>query len=126
MKDNNTLIRLVQRYFTAVDAHELETVLSTMAPDCRFTVETHGVVLSGHSEITGMFERLWQAHAAVLHDQFVYVPDAQNGRIAARFQVKNTLPDGGKVYKSNCNFFELEGNLFSSIAVYMAGENTLN
>ena len=120
------IILLVQRYFSAVDQQELETVLSTLTPDCRFSVETHGVVLNGHAEITGMFERLWDAHAAVLHDQFVYVPDPANRRIACRFQVTNTLPDGSTVHKSNCNFFEVRDGLFSAVAVYMTGENTLN
>ena len=124
--DAEAMIRLVERYFTAVDAQDLSGVLATLTPDCRFSVETHGVVLNGHAEITGMFERLWDAHAAVLHDQFVYVPDPANQRIACRFQVTNTLPDGGRVHKSNCNFFEIRDGLFSAVAVYMAGENTLN
>ena len=120
------MILLVRRYFGAVDAQDLGEVLATLTPDCRFSVETHGVVLNGHVEITGMFERLWGAHAAVLHDQFVYVPDPDGHRIACRFQVTNTLPDSSTVHKSNCNFFEIRDGLFSAVAVYMAGENTLN
>ncbi len=119
------MILLVQRYFGAVDAQDLGEVLATLTPDCRFSVETHGVVLNGHAEITGMFERLWDAHAAVLHDQFVYVPDPRGQRIACRFQVTNTLPDGAFVHKSNCNFFHVKGGRFDTVALYMAGENTL-
>lgn len=122
----DAMIALVQRYFTAVDAQDLGEVLATLMPDCRFSVETHGVLLNGHAEIIGMFERLWGAHDGVLHDRFVYVPDPANGRIACRFQVTNTLPGGGTVHKSNCNFFELQDGQFSAVAVYMAGENTLN
>lgn len=38
-------IALVERYFAAVDAEDLPGVLATLAKDCVFTVETHGVRL---------------------------------------------------------------------------------
>lgn len=122
---DDELTKLVKTYFTAVDAEDMPGVLATLAPDCRFSVETHGVNLEGHAEITGMFDRLWSSHAAVKHDGFTFVPAARQNRIAAQFQVTNTLHDGGKVFKSNCNFFHARGALFDTVAVYMAGENTL-
>ncbi len=73
-----------------------------------------------------MFRRLWDNHESVSHQDFVYVPDPESGRIAVRFSVINTRHDGSKIYKSNCNFFEIRDGRFSRIAVYMAGENTLN
>ena len=125
MTDAN-LIDLVRTYFAAVDGEDLPAVLATLSPDCVFTVETHGVRLEGHAEITGMFRRLWESHAAVRHDGFTFVPSAADGRIAAQFQVTNTLHGGGLVHKSNCNFFHVQGDVFDSVAVYMAGENTLD
>ncbi len=118
-------IALVERYFTAVDAEDLPALLGTLSPDCIFTVETHGVRLQGLAEISGMFERLWSDHKAVRHHKFTHVPDPAGGRIASRFQVENTELDGSLTHKSNCNFFEVNGERFSSIAVYMAGPNTL-
>lgn len=118
-------IALVERYFAAVDAEDLPGVLSTMAQRCRFTVETHGVVLDGQDEITAMFKRLWANHRAVKHDRFRFVPDPVGGRIAAQFQVENTEQDGSLTYKSNCNVFDITEGLFSQISVYMAGPNTL-
>ena len=120
------LIALVRTYFAAVDGEDMEGVLATLTPDCRFTVETHGVELNGHDEIRGMFRRLWANHAAVLHDRFTFVPCAAAGRIAAQFQVTNTEADGSTTHKSNCNFFALRGDRFSAVAVYMAGANTLD
>ena len=64
-------------------------------------------------------------HAAVRHEDFVYVPDEADDRIAVRFAVVNTHHDGGLAQKSNCNFFELRDGRFSTVRVYMAGENTL-
>ena len=123
---DDALIALVRTYFAAVDGEDMEGVLATLTPDCRFTVETHGVELNGHDEIRGMFRRLWDNHASVLHDRFAFVPFAEGGRIAAQFQVTNTAADGSRTHKSNCNFFTLRGDRFSAVAVYMAGANTLD
>lgn len=118
-------IDLVNRYFAAVDGEDAETLLSTLTEDCVFTVETHGVRLEGHAAIAAMFDRLWKDHKAVRHQRFTYIPDPEGNRIAARFTVENTEHDGSLTHKSNCNFFELRGSLFSAVAVYMAGPNTL-
>ena len=118
-------IALVTRYFTAVDTEDLPMLLTTLSEDCVFTVETHGVRLEGHAAIGDMFARLWQDHQAVRHHMFTHVPDPVGGRIASRFQVENTELDGSLTRKSNCNFFEIEGGEFKSVAVYMAGPNTL-
>jgi len=123
---NDDLIGLTQRYFTAVDGEDFEALSGTLTNDCVFTVETHGVRLQGTEEIRGMFRRLWDSHEAVRHQDFVYVPAPEDGRIAARFQVINTHHDGTLAHKSNCNFFETRDGKFSHVAVYMAGENTLD
>lgn len=119
-------IALVERYFAAVDAQDLQEVLSTLSHDCVFTVETHRVGLRGHAEISGMFRRLWAQHRSVSHGAFVHVPDPAAGRIASRFKVVNVALDGREHHKSNCNFFEVAGGKFTRVAVYMAGENTLD
>ena len=123
---NDEMIDLVRRYFSAVDNGDLDGVLATLALDCKFTVETHGVELNGHHDLRGMFERLWRNHAAMVHDQMTFVPDAAQGRVAAQFRVVNTEHDGSTTYKSNCNFFDVEYGRFSRVAVYMAGETTLD
>ena len=81
--------------------------------------------MSGHHELRGMYQRLWTNHAAMVHDQMTFVPSAANGRIAAQFRVVNTEHDGSTTFRSNCNFFTVQGDRFSAVAVYMAGENTL-
>lgn len=118
-------IDLVRRYFGGVDGKDFEAIKSTLTEDCVFTVETHGVELNGTAEIAGMFERLWARHAAVRHQDFVFVPAPEEQRIAVRFAVVNTRHDGTLAHKSNCNFFELRDGRFCRVAVYMAGENTL-
>lgn len=124
--DTERLIELVETYFAGVDGKDFERVENTLAEDCVFTVETHGVRLVGLEAIRGMMERLWAEHRSVLHQNFVHVADPENGRIASRFDVVNTDRDGSRVHKSNCNFFEMRDGQFQSVAVYMAGENTLH
>ena len=122
----NSLEQLVLTYFRGVDEQDLSLIFETLASNCVFSVETHGVKLHGHEDIRGMFERLWSHHAAVRHDQFHFV-DAGNGAdIAVRFRVTNTRADGSLVYKSNCNFFTATDGMFTEVRVYMAGENTLD
>ncbi len=122
----NEMIDLVRRYFDGVDKEDFAAVNATLTDDCVFTVETHGVNLQGREEIKGMFMRLWDNHTSVRHQDFVYVPAPNDDRIAVRFAVVNTDRDGNLTHKSNCNFFEICDGRFGRVAVYMAGENTLN
>jgi len=120
------LIELVRAYFAGVDSENIDQILSTLTRDCRFSVETHGVELVGYAEIRGMFDRLWSKHSSVRHDNLHFVVDPSFGKISAQFRVINTFNNGEKAYKSNCNFFTTRGKRFDTIAVYMAGKNTLD
>ena len=122
----SSLKNLVLTYFRGVDGEDIDLILNTLAADCVFCVETHGVTLHGHGPIRGMFDRLWSHHAAVRHDQFQFVDAGNDTDIAVRFRVTNTLQDGSLVYKSNCNFFTAKDGMFTEVRVYMAGENTLD
>ena len=118
--------KLVLKYFKGVDEENISSVLDTLTKDCVFSIETHGIKLDGHDEITSMFKRLWKNHASVEHKDFYFVKDAVESQIAVRFQVRNVLYNNQIVSKSNCNFFTLKDGIFSEVRVYMAGENTLN
>ena len=117
---------LVLKYFKGVDEENISSVLDTLTEDCVFSIETHGIKLVGHDEITSMFKRLWKNHASVEHKDFYFVKDAVKNQVAVRFQVINILHNNQIISKSNCNFFTLKDGIFSEVRVYMAGENTLN
>jgi len=117
---------MVIDYFHSVDTEDLGSILKLLTRDCVFTVETHGVRLTGDEEISAMLERLWGHHQWVKHDQFHFVEETSGNDIAVRFRVTNKLKNGELVNKSNCNFFTIQDGLFTEIRVYMAGENTLN
>ena len=123
---NSSPRRMVTDYFNFVDSENLTSILELMTEDCSFNVETHGVKLKGLKQISTMFERLWDNHEWVKHDQFEWVEGRLQQDIAVRFKVTNKLHDGTLVHKSNCNFFTLQNGLFSTVRVYMAGVNTLN
>ena len=117
---------LVLEYFKGVDEENISSILDTLTEDCVFSIETHGIKLIGHDEITSMFKRLWKNHASVEHKDFYFVKDAMKNQVAVRFQVINILHNDQIISKSNCNFFTLKDCIFSEVRVYMAGENTLN
>jgi len=117
---------LVETYFAGVDGEDFDAIRGTMTNDCIFTVETHSVELTTMVDIRGMFDRLWASHTAVQHTGFSHIVDVNRQRVSSQFKVVNTRHDGTLIHKSNCNFFDLRGNLFCRISVYMAGENTLN
>ena len=117
---------LVKEYFCGVDNEDLALLLGILTESCIFSVETHRVRLIGHDQISSMFHRLWSNHKSVRHDQFFFVDDYKNDTMAVRFRVTNKLHNNKIIYKSNCNFFTFEGNKFSEVRVYMAGDNTLD
>jgi len=120
------MIALVERYFAAVDAKDLEGALGTLAADCRFTIETDDLTHDGRdAAIRGMFERLFGRWSQIWHGNFRHVADPDGGRIASQFDVRNTAADGSVHTKRNCNFFTLRDGRFTAISVYMSGENTL-
>ena len=123
---NSSPRQMVTDYFHFVDSENLPSILELMAADCSFNVETHGVKLQGLTQISTMFQKLWDNHEWVKHYQFEWVEGRFGQDIAVRFKVTNKLYDGTLVNKSNCNFFTLQNGLFSTVRVYMAGVNTLN
>ena len=125
-KDRENYIELVIAYFSGVDSENQSQIDATMHEDCIFSVETHGVRLDQRKDIHAMFHRLWQNHASVLHDQFLFTVDPDQNRITAQFRVLNTHHDGSETIKSNCNVFTIKDERFSQINVYMTGENTLD
>ena len=122
----NEITALVEAYFAGVDGEDFDAILATVTDDCVFTVETHGVELVNQDEIRSMFDRLWSNHAAVKHTNFRHVVDLARQRVASQFKVINSHHDGSLAHKSICNFFDIRGDRFCRISVYMAGENTLN
>jgi hypothetical protein len=117
---------VVDEYFGKTDVHRLDEVLDTMQPDVTFDIPTHGAHHEGRDTgIRTMFDRLYEAHAAVWHGDFHHVVDVDAQWIASQFTVRNTEHDGSVTEKHNCNFFEVVDGKLSRVWVYMEGPNTL-
>ena len=120
------MIALVSKYFRGWGQQNFNIVAATLSEDCVFTVETHGVKLHGLEQIASMFSRLWANHKAIEYKDFSFVASPDGNRIAAQFTVASTELDGSLTTRSNCNFFRIQDDKFTHIAVYMAGTNTLD
>ena len=124
--DQASLIALAEGYFAAVDRMDIEATLAFFHPDVRFTIATFDTTFEGRDlALRGMFERLNQRYQRVWHGDFHHVVQAPD-RIASRFRVENTLPDGTLRTKHNCNFFRVRDGLFDEVHVYMSGDNSLS
>lgn len=119
------LITKVERYFAAVDRKDLEATLAFFTPDALFTIATFDLKNSGRDEqIRNMFERLFERYDRIWHGNFEHVVEAPH-RIATRFDVENQTHEGQTYRKCNANFFYLREAQFSTVHVYMSGENAL-
>ena len=120
------LVELAERYFAAVDRHDVPAVLACFAPDARFSIATYSTLYEGRdTQLRAMFERLNERYAQVWQGHFDHVTDVPNQRIASRFEVENITHGGQKLLKNNCNFFRLQEGLFVEVFVYMSGDNSL-
>lgn len=120
------LIGLVEGYFAAVDAQDLEATLSVFEPDCCLSVPTAGVRHCGRdTEIRGVFEALFARFESLWHGEFHHVVDSGAQTIASGFTVRNLARDGARDEKHNCNFFTVREGKFGAVFVYMMGQNTL-
>ena len=121
----NQLVVLAEHYFAAVDRMDLQATLACFVPHARFSIATYDTLYRGRDgEVRAMFERLFARYASVWHGEFDHVVQPPQ-RIASRFRVENTGPDGRKFVKHNCNFFRLRGDRFAEVFVYMSGDNSL-
>jgi ketosteroid isomerase-like protein len=122
------MIELAERYFTCVDAKDVEGTLATLSADCSITVETAGVQHHGRDiEIRGMFEGLFERLETLWHGDFRHIVDVESGTIASQFVVRNLTTDGERHEKHNCNVFRVDNDndRFGQVSVYMMGVNTL-
>lgn len=119
------LVAQVESYFAAVDRKDLSATLAFFAGDASFTIASYQTVFRGRdTEISGVFERLFQRYDSIYHGNFDHFLVSED-RIASRFDVRNGLAGLPTVQKCNANFFKLKGGLFQEVFVYMSGDNSL-
>jgi uncharacterized protein (TIGR02246 family) len=120
------LAALPDSYFKAVDAKDVDAILSYFADDCVMTVQTAGAVFTGADEIRRMFTDFCANSVSIFHEikNIVVEPDA--GKVATEQGYIGELNDGTKNDMHNCNFFDVdEDGKFSRVIIWMAGTNPL-
>lgn len=119
------IIALVVHYFAAVDRMDLQATLDCFTVDARVNIATFDTLYHGrHTEIRGMYSRLFARYTSVWHGDFDHVVAAPL-RIASQFTVRNVSPQGTVTVKHNCNFFRLYEGRICDMSVYMSGDNSL-
>ena len=116
----------VNKYFKSVDEKNIVGILNSMNNDIQFKIITHNIIKNGKKEVEDMMIKLFKDHKKIWHGNFTHTIDIDYQKIASTFTVKNTEHNDSIATKYNCNFFEITNGKFSSITVYMQGDNTLN
>ena len=120
------LAALPESYFKAVDAKEVDAILSHFANDATLTVQTDNAVFVGADEIRRMFTDFCDASVSIFHEILNIVVEPDAGKVATEQSYIGELKDGAKNDMHNCNFFDVdaEGN-FTRVIIWMAGTNPL-
>jgi ketosteroid isomerase-like protein len=120
------LAALPDSYFKAVDAKDVESIVSHFANDAVLTVQTDHAVFAGKSEIRRMFTDFCGNSVSIFHEIKNLVVEPATGKIATEQSYVGELNDGTRNDMHNCNFFDVDADgLFSRVIIWMAGTNPL-
>ena len=120
------LTALPDSYFKAVDAKDVDLILSHFADDAVLTVQTAGAVFSGAEEIRRMFTDFCAGSISIFHEIKNIVVEPEAGKIATEQSYIGELTDGTKNDMHNCNFFDVDAEgKFTRVIIWMAGTNPL-
>lgn len=118
------LTALATRFFAALDARDAQALAATLAEDCIFSIETHGITHNGRQAICDLFSSRWEGTVHAVHHDFTHTPSAIAGRIACQFTATYSGPDAPSP-KSNANVFTMADGRITKVSVYMAGANSI-
>ncbi|KAA8649530.1 hypothetical protein EYZ11_004876 [Aspergillus tanneri] len=114
-------------FFKAVDARDIDGVLSHFAPNATFTVQTDHVTFTGVDEIRSMFDSFINNSRTLLHEIENTSVDEKARKVATEQRYIGELLDGTQNDMHNCNFFDIgPDGKFTRVIVWMAGRNPLN
>jgi ketosteroid isomerase-like protein len=120
------LTALPEKYFKAVDAKNVDDILSHFADNAVLTVQTDHAVFDGADEIRRMFTDFVNNSVSIFHEIKNIVVEEAAGKIATEQSYIGELVDGTKNDMHNCNFFDVDANgRFSRVIIWMAGTNPL-
>jgi len=120
------LAALPASYFKAVDAKDVDGILSHFADDATLTVQTDNAIFEGADEIRRMFTDFCDGSVSIFHEIKNIVVEPATGKIATEQSYIGELVDGTKNDMHNCNFFDVDADgRFTRVIIWMAGTNPL-
>ncbi|KAF7593730.1 hypothetical protein BBP40_010905 [Aspergillus hancockii] len=123
---SDLLAELPRSFFKAVDAKDIDSVISHFAQDATLTVQTDHVTFTGADEIRRMFNGFINSSKQMLHEIKSIVVDEANRKVATQQQYTGELLNGTQNDMYNCNFFDVgPDGKFMRVVIWMAGTNPL-
>jgi ketosteroid isomerase-like protein len=120
------LAAIPARYFDAVDAQDVDRIMSHFADDATLTVQTDHAVFDGADEIRRMFTDFCASSVSIFHEIKNIVVEPETGKVATEQSYIGELVDGTKNDMHNCNFFDINADgQFTRVIIWMAGTNPL-
>src|SRR2546429_7969770 len=120
------LAAIPDSYFKAVDAKDVDAILSHFAEDAVRTVQTDHTVFDGADEIRRMFTDFCSNSVSSFHEIKNIVVEPALGKIATEQSYIGELLDGTKNDMPNCTFFDVDADgRFTRVIIWMAGTNPL-
>jgi ketosteroid isomerase-like protein len=120
------LAELPASYFRAVDAKDVDAILSHFAGDATLTVQTDHAVFAGADEIRRMFTDFCDGSVSIFHEIKNIVVEPEARKVATEQSYVGELRDGTRNDMHNCNFFDVgPDGRFTRVIIWMAGTNPL-
>jgi ketosteroid isomerase-like protein len=120
------LAAIPDSYFKAVDAKDVDAIMSHFADDATLTVQTDQAVFDGAAEIRRMFIDFCDNSVSIFHEIKNIVVEPEAGKVATEQSYIGELVDGTKNDMHNCNFFDIDADgRFTRVIIWMAGTNPL-
>ena len=121
------LAALPESYFKAVDAKDVDAILSHFANDATLAVQTDHAVFAGADEIRRMFTDFCGSSKSIFHEIKNIVVEPDTRKVATEQSYIGELKDGTKNDMHNCNFFDFDADgKFKRVIIWMAGTNPLH
>lgn len=123
---HDRLAALPGSYFKAVDAMDIDAILSHFDDDATLTVQTDHVTFSGADEIRRMFVDFVGSSVSIFHEIKNIVVEPEAGKVATEQSYIGELRGGARNDMHNCNFFDVgPDGKFTRVIIWMAGANPL-
>ena len=119
------MIARAKSYFAAVDAFDLDRILSHMSADCILEVPTHEVRHVGLDAVRKSYARRAETVTQSWHGDFEFMANAETNQLAVRLRVKRTTVAGEDQEMDNLTVLEFSGDVIKRVSVWMAGDNSL-